>query len=151
MARAPPFRPGWVVTPLTRSPPSQTSRSCSRKPARYCFPVRAPIGNLPVGFRRLRHRAAKGQIGPIGAEARVDSAVRLLQDAVPIQSTINSPGGREPENARDADLWPLCRDPLRPDDPRAAGGLSLAAREPRRARRPKQDPGAQPQAGEGGG
>src|SRR5215469_3648721 len=43
MARAPFFSPGWVVTSLTRSPASQTSRSCSRNPLRYCRPVRAGI------------------------------------------------------------------------------------------------------------
>src|SRR5438105_4092037 len=53
MARAPFFRPGWVVTSLTRSPASQTSRSCSRNPLRYCRPVRAGIAphSLAVGQR----------------------------------------------------------------------------------------------------
>src|SRR4029077_1464603 len=38
--------PGWVVTSLTRSPCSQTSRLCSRKPLMYCCPVRAGIAPL---------------------------------------------------------------------------------------------------------
>src|SRR5205085_3699319 len=55
MARAPPRNPGWRVGSLTRSPSSQTSRSCSRNPARYCLPVRAGI-TPPVdrGARRKR-------------------------------------------------------------------------------------------------
>src|SRR5262247_1344868 len=43
MALTPLARPGWVVTSLTRSPPSQTSRGCSRRPSMYCRPVRAPM------------------------------------------------------------------------------------------------------------
>src|SRR5438552_19112040 len=46
MARIPLRNPGWVVTSLTRSPPSQTSRSWARKPSMYCCPVRAGIRKL---------------------------------------------------------------------------------------------------------
>src|SRR6266851_181138 len=46
MARMPLSNPGWVVTSLTRSPCSQTSRFCSRKPLMYCCPVRAGIAAL---------------------------------------------------------------------------------------------------------
>src|SRR5262245_32131410 len=49
IARAPFRSRGSVVTSLTRSPSSQTSRSCSRRPFRYCLPVRAGITALPVG------------------------------------------------------------------------------------------------------
>src|SRR5437667_42692 len=54
MARTPLASPGCVVTSLTRSPPSQTSRCWSWSPLMYCRPVRAPmvaISDLP-GRRR---------------------------------------------------------------------------------------------------
>src|SRR6516225_9280890 len=43
IARTPPANPGWVVTSLTRSPRSHTSRGCWRKPSIYWRPDRAGI------------------------------------------------------------------------------------------------------------
>src|SRR5213594_3475389 len=43
MARTPLASPGCVVTSLTRSPRSQTSRCWSWSPLMYCRPVRAPM------------------------------------------------------------------------------------------------------------
>ena len=83
-----PSNPGWVVTSRTRSPPSQTSRSCSRKPARYCFPLRAPIHALPTGETALRLRQPRAHDQQSKATflrtraVRVDSAARLAQDAL---------------------------------------------------------------------
>src|SRR5439155_1376798 len=54
MPRTPLARPGWVVTSLTRSPPSQTSRCWSWRPCMYCRPVRAPtaaISGPPASIR----------------------------------------------------------------------------------------------------
>src|ERR1700722_9837265 len=48
MALTPPESPLCWVTSRTRSPPSQTSRSCARSPSIYCCPVRAGI-SLPPG------------------------------------------------------------------------------------------------------
>src|SRR5690349_9403156 len=56
MARAPPARPGCAVTSLTRSPPIQTSISCSRRPLRYWRPVRAGMVHLLCQGRSLPRR-----------------------------------------------------------------------------------------------
>src|SRR5437879_799172 len=55
MARTPLASPGCVVTSLTRSPPSQTSRCWSWSPLMYCRPVRAPIVASGSGLARPVH------------------------------------------------------------------------------------------------
>src|SRR5216684_5167510 len=54
--------PGWVVTSLTRSPCSQTSRFCSRKPLMYCCPVRAGIAALLAYEFGKRHERIPARI-----------------------------------------------------------------------------------------
>ena len=65
MARPRRRRPGWVVTSLTRSPPSQTSRGWSRKPCRYSRPVRAGMTPRVPGDRypssQTFHSSAAGK------------------------------------------------------------------------------------------
>src|SRR5690242_10270937 len=62
IACAPPARPGCVVTSFTRSPPIQTSMSCSRRPFRYWRPVRAGMADL------LRPDGQSATL-PVGVEA----------------------------------------------------------------------------------
>src|SRR5260370_29000599 len=61
MARMPLSNPGCVVTSLTRSPCSQTSRFCSRKPLMYCCPVRAGIAALLTYEFGKRHERIPAQ------------------------------------------------------------------------------------------
>src|SRR5262249_50883887 len=69
----------------------------------------------------------------------------------PVYAGVNNPQREEMPDARDADLRPLYRDPLRADDAGAAGRLSLVDRDARPAAGPEQDLGRQPKAGEGHG
>src|SRR2546426_4274868 len=61
-ARTPLRKPGWVVTSSTRSPRSQTSRSCSCKPLMYCCPVRAGIAPLLAAGELPRGDLLRGQV-----------------------------------------------------------------------------------------
>src|SRR6516162_11102291 len=63
--------------------------------------------------------------------------------------TVNQTQTRKSPDARNADFWPLCRDPVRPDDAGTAGGLPLTNRDTRPTARTDQDLGAQSQIGEG--
>src|ERR1043165_9877963 len=77
MASAPRRSPGCVVTSLTRSPPSQTSRSWSRSPCRYSRPVRAGMAT------RVPRGGASGLAGSRDGEAagknvRRDAAGRRI-------------------------------------------------------------------------
>src|SRR5881628_3572100 len=91
MASAPLRSPGWVVTSLTRSPPSQTSRSCACSPLRYSCPVRAGMA-LRLPFRgddsleRGHHLVSEDLETPRFELRRNESAgVQLGHDAVEAQ------------------------------------------------------------------
>src|SRR5689334_5528221 len=81
MARAPPARPGCVVTSLTRSPPIQTSRCCSRSPFRYWRPVRAGMMRLLWAEATLPRRQARLPVGTEPSEP-VGNALDIGQDLV---------------------------------------------------------------------
>src|SRR5216683_542020 len=91
MARAPLRKPRCVVGSLTRSPSSQTSRSCSRSPARYCFPVRAgitpPVDHVTAGA----YGSAAGSASPPAPhvlELHVSLATSLSSDP-PLQRIVD--------------------------------------------------------------
>src|SRR5689334_15912508 len=81
MARAPPARPGCVVTSLTRSPPIQTSRCCSRSPFRYWRPVRAGMVRLLWLAATLPRRQGRLPVGTEPGEP-VGDALDIGQDLV---------------------------------------------------------------------
>src|SRR5437763_4316022 len=107
MARAPPCNPGWRVGSLTRSPSSQTSRSCSRNPARYCLPVRAGI-TPPVD------RGAKRKSTPSPAERPALRAPSAAASCKYKRKTGGGPFAACPSVAADR----------RPPRPTMAGGRS---------------------------
>src|SRR5689334_9639260 len=82
MARAPPARPGCVVTSLTRSPLIQTSRCCSRSPFRYWRPVRAGMVRLLWLAATLPRRQGRLPVGTEPGEL-VGDALDIGQDLAP--------------------------------------------------------------------
>src|SRR6185437_10772034 len=82
IARAPPARPGCVVTSLTRSPPIQTSRCCSRSPFRYWRPVRAGMARLLWLAVTLPRRQAGLPVGTEPGEP-VRGTLDIGQDLAP--------------------------------------------------------------------
>src|SRR6266478_8867242 len=137
----------------TLAPASAIAIAISR-PMPPPAPVTAAI--LPSSIPAIDHSSVAARSND---EARARSTSR--RQCVNVAGILSRTGGklrrylnpkkRKSPDARDADLWPLCRDPLRPDDAGAAGRLPHGDRDPWPAARPEQDLCPQPQAGEGDG
>src|SRR5215471_10634953 len=133
--------------------PARAIASAISRPMPPPAPVTAAI--LPSSIPAIGRSSIAGRSN-VEARARSTSR-RQCVDGAGVAAMTGGKLGRYPKpkrgmpDARDADLWPLCRDPLRPDDAGAAGRLPHADRDPWPAARPEQDLCPQPQAGQGDG